>query len=221
MKVFFATAIVFFVFSGCGNLNDRSTGGSVEQKAGDVKTVGGNPTPPESASEKDAVPVDKNAPSGFESVYTDLAENKCTNLDSNEDEAWSVQSCPGFGGYGLIGKEGDLRQTIDVVAPDKTEHELELWSVVSSGFSMVGDKAEWRFRKVNGKNEPFALIIRYKVSENPEDANEVTSYLTVSKLTPTEICVTDIVKPVANANQIARDLADRSAKKPCLKTLSN
>ena len=153
---------------------------------------------------------------GIETIYTDLTEDKCVNTESNEEEEWSIQSCKGVGGYSLLVSEGDLRQTIDVVSPGGRKYELDLWRVVSSAFSTVGDKAEWRVVKEKGKTRPVALIVRYNVNEDPENTEKITSYLTVTKITPETACVTDIVKPVKNANEKARILADSSSAKPCL-----
>lgn len=112
--------------------------------------------------------------------------------------------------------EGDLRQSIDVVAPNKKIFELDLTGNVSTAFSSVGEKAEWRVTGGKGKTvTPTALIIRYNASENADDSTKLTSYLVVAKITKTEICVTDVVKPGANANEQARKLADLSTAKPC------
>lgn len=152
-----------------------------------------------------------------DSVYTDLDADKCKTVEVNEDEEWSVQRCEGAFGYTLEVTEGDLRQTIVVIDPKGKRHDLELWSVVSSGFSYVGKKAEWRFRSADGRRQPFALIVRYDVSEDPSNPEKTTSYLTVSKITDEAICVTDIVKPVKDANAKARDLALGAQERPCLK----
>jgi len=154
---------------------------------------------------------------GVDSVYTDLDAEKCRTVEVNEDEEWSVQKCEGAFGYTLEVTEGDLRQTIVVIDANGKRHDLELWSVVSSGFSYVGKKAEWRFRTSGGRRQPFALIVRYDVSEDPSNPEKTTSYLTVSKITDEAICVTDIVKPVKDANVKARDLALDAQQRPCLK----
>ena len=67
-----------------------------------------------------------------------------------------------------------------------------------------------------GKRAPVALIIRYNASEDPEQPNKLSSYLAVSKITPTEICVTDKISPGPKANDDARRAADSAATKPCL-----
>jgi hypothetical protein len=113
--------------------------------------------------------------------------------------------------------EGDLRQNVTVVTPKGAKHSLELWDVISGGFSSVGPKAEWRMAKQNGKLAPVALIIRYNSNDDPESPNKQSSYLAVTKITPSEICVTDRIMPGANANEEARRAADTAATKSCLK----
>ena len=110
-----------------------------------------------------------------------------------------------------------MQQTIDVISPSGKKSELNFTSIVSSGFSALGEKAEWRVKKVDEKVTPFALIARYNVSENPDNAEKTTSYLVVTKISGDTSCIVEIIKPVADANEIARDSADNSANKPCLK----
>lgn len=113
--------------------------------------------------------------------------------------------------------EGDLRQNITVITPNGAKHSLDLWDVISGGFSSVGPKAEWRMVRRNGKLSPVALIVRYNANEDPEAPNKQNSYLAVSKITPTEICVTDKILPGPNANEDARRAADTATTRPCLK----
>ena len=201
--------------AGAGSLDSTpearisSAGSSTENSPAREKS----PENGEPSAEK--TPEGKKAPV-IDSIYTDLAENKCKNMDSSVEEEWSIQDCGGIEGYRLVVSEGDLRQTIDIIYPGGKEQKLDLWRVVSSGFSAVGDKAEWRVRKKDGKVTPFALIVRYNVSEDPEDSAKITSYLTVSKITAERACVTDIVRPIRNANQKARDLALGAEQRPCL-----
>lgn len=152
----------------------------------------------------------------IESIYSDLAAAKCKTLESNEEEEWIVQECPGVAGYKLEVSEGDLRQTINIISPKGKKSELDFWSNVSSGFSELGDKAEWRVKKDGEKLTPFALITRYNVSENPDKPEKTTSYLVVTKISGESSCIVEIIKPIAEANEKARISADSSANKPCL-----
>jgi hypothetical protein len=152
------------------------------------------------------------------SVYTPLAEKQCKTVKGHDAETGDYEGrCRGVAGYSLIVTEGDLRQNVTVVTPKGARHSLELWEVISGAFSSVGAKAEWRMAKQNGKLAPVALIIRYNANEDPESPNKQSSYLAVTKITASEICVTDKIMPGPNANEDARRAADASANKPCLK----
>ena len=152
------------------------------------------------------------------SMYTPLGDKQCRKLKSAEagDDGYEGR-CRGVAGYALLLSEGDLRQNITVITPKGAKHSLELWDVISGGFSSVGPKAEWRVAMQNGKLSPVALIVRYNASENPDQPDKLSSYLAVSKITATEICVTDKILPGPNANEDARRAADTAATKPCLK----
>src|SRR5688572_29554531 len=72
------------------------------------------------------------------SVYTDLADTRCKTIESTADEGGSYRGiCPGVGGYKLEVIEGDLRQSINVIAKNGKKHELNLWNVSGGGFSSV------------------------------------------------------------------------------------
>ena len=149
-----------------------------------------------------------------ESVYTDIAAARCKTIETHEEGASSVQKCPGVAGYELLVEDDDSRQSVTVVSPDGKKHPLNYWQVITTGFSSLGEKAEWRVEKKGGKVHPFALIVRVNASENPEKPEEKTSYLAVAKITAGEVCVTDKVK----TNEEARQAADASADKPCLQS---
>ena len=152
------------------------------------------------------------------STYTPLSEKQCKAVKGPDPQTNDYEGrCPGIAGYTLIVTEGDLRQNVIVVTPKGTKHSLDLWDVISGGFSSVGAKAEWRMTQQDKKRVPVALIIRYNANEDPESPNKQSSYLAVTKITDTEICVTDKIKPGAKANEEARVAADAAATKPCLK----
>ena len=153
------------------------------------------------------------------SLYTSLEAKRCRTIKTETTGAGDYEGrCRGVAGYSLTLLEGDLRQNIIVNTPKGAKHSLELWDVVSGGFSSVGPKAEWRMTTRNGKLAPVALIIRYNASENPDNPDKRTSYLAVAKITATEICITDKISASANANTDARRAADAASSKPCLKT---
>lgn len=151
-----------------------------------------------------------------ESVYTSLDAKDCKTLEqSDEGAGWYRGECKGVSGYRLHVTEGDIRQSIDVIAPNKKKFELDLIGNVSLAFSFVGAKAEWRVVRKNKKLVPQALIVRFNASENSENPTKNISYLVVAKITKTKICITDVVKPKAAANEEARKLADTASGKSC------
>ncbi len=152
-----------------------------------------------------------------QSVYTKISAKACKTISVDRESESSVQSCAGIAGYKLLVEEGDLRSSITVVTPGGQKHELNYWSVITTAFSSLGNQAEWRVVKKQGKSVPIALIVRVNSSQDGETPNAIISYLAVAKITPQAICVTDKIKPGATQNLEARRAADASAIRPCLK----
>jgi len=151
------------------------------------------------------------------SVYTNLASKECKTLKQDNSGAGSYEGlCPGVAGYQLLVQEGDLRQNIVVVTPAGKRQSLELWTVVGSSFSSLGDKAEWRLKGAGAKALPVGLIVRYRVAD-PEDSAKGTSWLAVVRINndASQICVTDAIPPGADQNVKAREAADNSAARQC------
>jgi hypothetical protein len=144
------------------------------------------------------------------SVYTSLAGDKCKTIavDNGMPGNYSTR-CNGVGGYQLEVHLDDERNSIGVVWPSQKTVELDFWNHFGN-FSALGERAEWRMK---GK-KPVALIVRLNVSDRG-DGKPPTSYLIISKISGTEACVTDIVKPGKNQNAQARRLADGASSKPC------
>src|ERR1041385_2596789 len=105
-----------------------------------------------------------------DSIYTPLNVKACRTIKSTSAEGGSyVGICNGVAGYKLQLEEGDLRQNIQVITPAGEKHSLELWNVVGSSFSSLGEKAEWRIKRTGAKVTPLALIVRYNVAD-PENS---------------------------------------------------
>ncbi|HET9477808.1 MAG TPA: hypothetical protein VFO72_00590, partial [Pyrinomonadaceae bacterium] len=103
------------------------------------------------------------------SVYTSLEAKRCRTIKTETTGAGDYEGrCRGVAGYSLTLLEGDLRQNIIVTTPKGTKHSLELWNVISGGFSYVGPNAEWRTTRKKGRLTPVALIVRYNASEDAE-----------------------------------------------------
>jgi len=148
------------------------------------------------------------------SIYTDLAGRKCKTTSDDESDV-ITQECPGVAGYKLEVAERDAQKTINVLSPSGKTHELDFQGKVSGGLSTLGEKAEWRVKRTNGKTQPVGLITRFNFSQTG-DAKNLTSYLIVTKFDGDNTCITDIVKTNKGANAKARKLADAAPAKPCL-----
>lgn len=158
-----------------------------------------------------ALDAPKEALSLSQSIYTELSGPPC----SKEQETASVSSehrCPGVSGYQLLVTNVDERQSVTVITPNKRQFELGLSRMCKGGFCSVGQKAEWRI--VDKGSNPIALIVRINCQSMDVPAKTI-SYLSVSKITEHEICVTDWVPPTRDANLKARVVAETSAARPC------
>lgn len=154
------------------------------------------------------------------SVYTSISGNKCKTTSVNRESGGATMSCPGTAGYRLEVQDDDNRMNIVIIAPNGKRHDLDLWNVVSSAFSSLGEEAEWRMSSRNGKLVPTAFIVRFSANDKPDDPEKKTSYLVVAKITPGKICVTRKIGPSRMQNVEARRAADASADKPCMESAS-
>jgi len=150
------------------------------------------------------------------SVYTDLTEGNCKITESDNETGSEVRDCRSFGKWSLQMLYDDQRMSVNVIAPGKKAAELNFWNVVTGSSSSLGAKAEWRVKKVQNETVPIALIIRVNSSSDENGKNIRKSFLTVTKITAGEICVTHKIEDRNNANQRAREFADTSADKSCL-----
>lgn len=151
------------------------------------------------------------ASQAVKSVYTSLSPRNCRTLTSNPDEGGNYEGeCRGVSGYKLRVIDGDLRQTIDLIAPGGEKFPLDFWNV-SSAFSSVGEKAEWRIRR----KIPIALIVRFNANQDPVNPEKVVSYLVVVRISAGLACITDVVPPAVSQNRDARRLADTAHTRPC------
>jgi hypothetical protein len=150
------------------------------------------------------------------SVYTLLTSHACRTVKTGGELGGSTQRCPGVAGYSLLVEDSDERMSVTVVAPGGKQYPLEYWRVVTTAFSSVGDRAEWRVERQGRRVAPFALIVRVDAHDNPDKVEKFTSYLAVAKITPQQICVTDKIMPGPNANEEARRAATVARSKPCL-----
>lgn len=145
------------------------------------------------------------------SVYSNLEGDSCKEVYSYEAR------CTGTAGYDLMVLDDDNRISIDIVFPDKKRYPLNYWDVVTNKFTSLGKKAEWRMINLNGKMTPLALIVRLYSQTLEEESQPDQSYLVIAKIKENQACVTNVVNGnQADANEIARVLADQAPDNPCM-----
>ena len=150
------------------------------------------------------------------SLYSTLDARKCQNTAFDEQSESGSWRCNGVSGYKLILIDAHLRGDVTLISPSRQEHPLHLSRIFPS-FSGVGERAEWRMKRINSVQKPVALIVRYNVSD-AEETGRATSYLMVSKITVAETCVVGFVPPSPTQNAKAREMADRAATMNCFQT---
>ncbi len=150
------------------------------------------------------------------SVYSSLDTARCRLLSRHEETGATLHRCRGVAGYALQVADDDARMSVNVVAPGGRVHPLSYWGTITHNFSSLGPRAEWRMRG----ERPIALIVRVNANEDSANPERTTSYLAVAKVSARGSCVTDRIAPGANANELARRAADRSAGRPCLRPRS-
>ncbi|HST59413.1 MAG TPA: hypothetical protein VLK84_12000 [Longimicrobium sp.] len=169
----------------------------------------------DSATAGDSTPASDSS-AAVRSVYTSLAEADCRLVEQDEETGDTTSRCPGTAGYALLVHDWDARMSVDIVAPGGRKYPLRYSGVITSNFSSLGPRAEWRMR--GGK--PIALIVRLNAFEDPEVPSRATSYLAVARITDRETCVTDRIPPTTpNANEAAQRAADQSASRPCMRDI--
>jgi hypothetical protein len=211
LMILVALGILFECATVSFGQNDRKIAmvGSTEKVMADPQAVSAAKFAVSTRKEKEDGPIT--------SIYSSLT--KCQKVAT--DAISSTLLCGGVGGYKLQRERGDNNESITVISPNGKKYQLEFWNVISSAFSQVDEKAEWRVTRKKGKIVPVALIVRFTSSESSAgDTSKPTSlisYLAVAKITPQKICVTDKIAQSSTANEEARAAADASADKSCVK----
>lgn len=147
-----------------------------------------------------------------ESVYTKIEFDACIALSS--DSQGGQLQCPGYGGYGVVFKEGDLRQAVQfghVTQGDVFES--------FGAFNRANDTVEWR---LDDNGVPVATILRWFLenpdpktgSPSPQSTGQVLVVSRIGQPGDAHSCVVGYVDAKANdnANVIARVVADTSAE---------
>lgn len=157
-----------------------------------------------------AVPA--KAQSGMMSIYTDLNLDECMVLEA--DDFGASWACPGYRGYPLMVQEGDLRFSLRYgFNIDKNNAGFQ----TLPPFNSLGSKLEWRLSNASGRWLPVATIVRYFTAD-PETGEDSGQVLVVTQLQEGNTChIAHIdARANANANELARQAADKAGDFDCL-----
>lgn len=142
------------------------------------------------------------------SAVSDLHGKRCHAVESSSHG--SVRSCPGVRGYALLVYDDEDRTSIDIVAPRGAVYPLSLWDVVTPGYAVIGQKAEWQLGQRKGRQVPTALVLRL----TKLDKHDTGELIAVARIDADGACVVfrgDARAP-ATERLAARAAANRSSQ---------
>lgn len=156
-----------------------------------------------------AAPPDNASP--LKSQFTTIDLSTCT--DRKSPPAETTWSCSGLAGYPIyiVEKAGGLSMSFGPAAATQraAAQKLEVQS------SLFRDKrhritVEWRYVRRNGRDLPYATIVRYFTTRNGARGQ----VLVVTRVTETEACRVGHIDALANPDAIAlaRSVADELAR---------
>lgn len=168
------------------------------------------PAPSPSATASPAPdPAATAAATGRTSRFTQLTG--CPLIESAPDEAgYYLYRCPGTGGYQLRHTLSDGRESLAVQPPGAggDGFGLKIPEIAGAGFGELGDRVEWRGGEGDGDFRPDALVLRYRVAEDPNRPTVHTSYLLAARIRPGSACITARIPPGPDQNARAQAAAD-------------
>ena len=143
------------------------------------------------------------AQADVKSVYTKIDLKKCKQIEKADEFVFAgTWRCKGFGGYDVFVSSADDRES---AAFGKSQANNCSGLKTFNGFNSVGNMVEWRVK--DGK--PYAAILRWTVSIDPEDSTKQATWLVVNKLGSKDACHMHYVAgSYPNANGQARKAAD-------------
>jgi hypothetical protein len=166
------------------------------------------------------------------STYTSTAKKDCRPIRASRSEADDgfVHVCPGIGERSdavlrtamgnliVLNMEGDLREVVSVGRTREAAAKEPAAQAWFGPFSSTTTTVEWRHPK---DGAPFAIIQRWHLADNedpgPDNRPRTKQMLVVTRLPPGAVCHVAYVdvKANANANEIARQAAEKARDFKC------
>lgn len=152
-----------------------------------------------------------------ESLYSNLNGPTCIKTpdvtDPNETPYWV---CPGVGGYNLVVRRVDAgKRSVDVVDAVGRSFPLDIPKFVTPNMYLLGDKAAWRVKSVNGRAVPVALIIRVGVFEKTPGKVSRT-LVAIAKISSDMACLTEVISENELTEDSINEMADFAGTRTCV-----
>jgi hypothetical protein len=159
-------------------------------------------------------------PAEIISTYTSTAKKDCKVMPPAKDDPdpGFDHVCPGMAGLVVANVEGDLREVVSVGRTRVAAQKEPAAQAFFGPFSSTTNTIEWRHPK---GGTPFAIIQRWHLADNddagPDGRPRTKQMLVVTRLPPGQVCHTAFVdvKANPNANELARQAADRARDFKC------
>jgi hypothetical protein len=154
------------------------------------------------------------------STYTSTAKKNCKVIPPAKDDPdpGFDHICPGMAGLIVYNVEGDLREVVSVGRTRTAAQKEPAGQAFFGPFSSTTNTIEWRHPKGGA---PFAIIQRWHLADNddpgPDHRPRTKQMLVVTRLPPGPVCHVAYVdvKANPNANEIARQAADKARDFAC------
>jgi hypothetical protein len=150
----------------------------------------------------------------IDSRFTSMKSRACKTSPARTAEEGEVTvQCPGTGGYVVVLREIDIRQTVSVGESPRLALAEPAARTAFAPPNVADPTVEWR--AVKG-GRPFAIIMRWRTPTGEENKGERygNQVLIVTRLPPGPVCHVAYVDARANqdANALAREAADDLAR---------
>ena len=144
--------------------------------------------------------------SDVKSVYTQIDLKKCKQTEKPDGQVFEGSwRCKGIAGYNVFLTAADSR---DMVSFGNNDANNCSGQKTFGSFNSAGGTVEWRVKA----GKPFAAILRWTVSTDPDDPNKKATWIVVNKLDKGTACHMHYVAgSFPNANDAARKAADEKA----------
>lgn len=141
----------------------------------------------------------------WRSAYTDTDASGCTILASEPGRS-SELACPGYKGYPVLIRDGDLRMFVSYGVGAREE---KAYRQTLPGFSTIGERIEWLIEDRPGLGEqPVATILRFRLDRSEGFMPDI-DVLVVTRVAPGNTCHVAYIDAMANPD--ANDLARKAA----------